>query len=1202
MGSSASPNMMKVFRLSGAVFGLLLSVLFIAAPAFSQAANQGQIQGGVFDQSGGVIVGAMVTVTDVARGVSRTLTTDNAGAYVAPNLNPGTYSVKATAPGFQTVEHDNIVVEVGKTVRVDATLPPGAQTQAVTVTSEAPSLDTTDATVGGTITQAVISTLPLVSRNFKNLMTLRPAIGSIQGGGGSTDSANGTRAEEISYTIDGLRVDEPYGGQSIVNNSMPAGDVSTAFPVDAIQEFNVESNPKAQSGWKAGAIIDIGVKSGTNSLHGTGYAYGRTTGLDARNFFDQAPLPKQPISLEQFGGNMGGPILKGKLFWFADYDGLRYDVGNITPSSTPATVSIGSTKLSLVDACNDLETHSKTISPLSAHIVGLNTSNCTVLPQSYAEGPNLSVFPANTTGNPVFLNLVTTDSINNGVAKMDYHLNDKNVINGTFFRAHGLMDNPSALGFAGQTDNPFDGVYNVSSQLVEAAWDWTPSSARVNEFRVGYIYFNSIYNSVNNDLGSSWGFNTGVTNPLAGGFPQVQITPFSSIAGGPLKRLTPDSALELLDNYSILHGNHTFKFGGEFTNNVINTNVLARAPGRFKFSNLENFLQGTLKNGNQILAGDTGRHLTNEQYALFGQDDWRVTRNITVNLGLRWEYNGVLRDSQNRVGAFDPTLGLVQVGKQISTPYNGDFREFSPRLGLAWDMRGNGKTVLRAGGSLMYSVMPGIGLFGLSQTFGIGTVPTGATIITQATGPAGVPGSGNIGATISSVKGSVLSPGWQGQTAACISGSSTACPTIFPSSVFNIQCGDGIGSDPGPCGTMTVAPNFLNGGRVTTWTLGIQQALTNNLSLDVSYVGTHGSKLPELLDINQPALGSGYTPKAIAAGDPTAVDSGAEQLARPYYSRFPYLSYINQLTNGEVSNYNSLQVTLNERTWHGLSFLLGYTYSHALDDASTNVYVTAPINSLNPALQYGASDYDIRNRFTLTTTYAIPGRKAPAQLLEGWGLHSIVTLQSGQPWTPRDLSNDFTGTDEVNNFAPFGEAWNFSGNRSDFTTGPNPAPCWSGASGAALAGCAITGAAPPAQCVSAASAMGPNTLAVLNQVGCYVKGNSVLFPAALGTIGDSGRNQFRDSGFKQWDLSVTKDWKFRERLNTRFRVDFYNILNVVNFANPGGVGTGAGFNDPSTGPNGSFGCGCVTPDQAAPNPVLGTGAARSIQLGLILNW
>lgn len=1201
MRSSAGPNMIKAGRLLSSGFGLLLSLLFIASPAFSQAANQGQIQGGVFDQSGGVIVGAMVTVTDVARGVSRTLTTDNAGAYVAPNLTPGTYSVKATAPGFQTVEHANIVVEVGQTVRVDATLPPGAQTQAVTVTSEAPTLDTSDATVGGTISQAVISTLPLVSRNFKNLMTLRPAIGSIQGGGGSTDSANGTRAEEISYTIDGLRVDEPYGGQSIVNNSMPAGDVSTAFPVDAIQEFNVESNPKAQSGWKAGAIIDIGVKSGTNDLHGTGYAYGRTTGLDARNFFDQAPLPKQPISLEQFGGNMGGPILKGKLFWFADYDGLRYDVGNITPSSTPATVSIGSTKLSLVDACNDLKAKTKTISPLSAHIAGLNTSNCTVLPQSYAEGPNLSVFPTNTTGNPGFLNLVTTDSIDNGVAKMDYHLNDKNVINGTFFRAHGLMDNPSALGFAGQTDNPFDGVYNVSSQLVEGAWDWTPSSARVNELRVGYIYFNSIYDSVNNDLGSAWGFNTGVTNPLAGGFPQVQITPFSSIAGGPLKRLTPDSALELLDNYSILHGNHTFKFGGEFTNNVINTNVLARAPGRFKFSNLENFLQGNLKSGNQILAGDTGRHLTNEQYALFGQDDWRVTRNVTVNLGLRWEYNGVLRDSQNRVGAFDPTLGLVQVGKQINTPYNGDFREFSPRLGLAWDMRGNGKTVLRAGGSLMYSVMPGIGLFGLSQTFGIGTVPTGATIVTQATGPAGVPGPGNIGATISSVKGSVLSPGWQGQTAACISGS-TSCPSIFPASVFNIECGDGIGGDPGPCGTMTVAPNFLNGGRVATWTLGIQQVLTNNLSLDVSYVGTHGSNLPELLDINQAPLGSGYTAAQIAAGDPTAASSSAEQIARPYYSKFPYLSYINQLTNGEISNYNSLQVTLNERTWHGVSFLLGYTYSHALDDASTNVYVTAPVDSLNPALQYGASDYDIRHRFTLTTTYAIPGMKSPGQLLEGWGLHSIVTVQSAQPWTPRDSANDFSGTDEVNGFAPFGEFWNFSGNRSDFTTGPTPAPCWSGLSGAALAGCAITGAAPPAPCVTAASAMGPNTLAVLNQVGCYVKGNSVLFPAALGTFGDSGRNQFRDSGFKEWDLSVTKDWKFKERLNARFRVDFYNILNVVDFANPGGVGTGAGFNDPSAGPSGSFGCGCVTPDQAAPNPVLGTGAARSIQLGLILNW
>jgi hypothetical protein len=403
---------------------------------------------------------------------------------------------------------------------------------------------------------------------------------------------------------------------------------------------------------------------------------------------------------------------------------------------------------------------------------------------------------------------------------------------------------------------------------------------------------------------------------------------------------------------------------------------------------------------------------------------------------------------------------------------------------------------------------------------------------------------------------------------------------------------------------MTVAPNFLNGGSVATWTVGIQQALTNNLSLDVAYVGTHGYNLPELLDINQAPLGSGYTAAQIAAGDPTAADSGVaqSQTARPYYSKFPYLSYINELENGEFSNYNSLQLTLNERTWHGISYLLGYTYSHALDNASSNVYVTAPIDSLNPALQYGPSDYDIRHRFTLSTTYAIPGMKSPAQLLEGWGLHSIVTVQSGQPWTPRDTSNDFTGTEEVNNFAPFGEAWNFAGNRSDFTSGPTPIPCWSGVSGAALAGCTIAGAAPPAPCMTGASAMGPNTVAVLNQVGCYVNGNSALFPAALGTVGNSGRNQFRDSGFSEWDLSVTKDWKFKERFNARFRVDFYNILNVVNFANPGGVGTGAGFNDPSTGPSGSFGCGCVTPDQAAPNPVLGTGAARSIQLGMILNF
>jgi hypothetical protein len=289
---------------------------------------------------------------------------------------------------------------------------------------------------------------------------------------------------------------------------------------------------------------------------------------------------------------------------------------------------------------------------------------------------------------------------------------------------------------------------------------------------------------------------------------------------------------------------------------------------------------------------------------------------------------------------------------------------------------------------------------------------------------------------------------------------------------------------------------------------------------------------------------------------------------------------------------------LTQRAFHGLNFVAGYTYSHALDEASSNSNANPlPPSSANPGLQYGNSDFDIRHRFTFTATYNLPARKSPGQLLEGWSINSIVTLQSGLPWTPEDFSNDFSGTGQVNELDSFGQIWNFAGNPADFKTGPNPIPCWAGSGGAALSGCNITSVAPPAACTSAATTVGATN--ALLDVGCYVQGNSVLLPPPVGSVGTLGRNVFRDSGFKDWDMSVTKIWTFKERLTAQFRAEFFNVLNHPIFYNPNGP-AGAGFNDPSTGQSGSFGCGCETPAAAAPNPVLGTGENRTVQLGLKL--
>jgi hypothetical protein len=306
------------------------------------------------------------------------------------------------------------------------------------------------------------------------------------------------------------------------------------------------------------------------------------------------------------------------------------------------------------------------------------------------------------------------------------------------------------------------------------------------------------------------------------------------------------------------------------------------------------------------------------------------------------------------------------------------------------------------------------------------------------------------------------------------------------------------------------------------------------------------------------------------------------------------LAQIDRLSNIDKSNYNGLHVTVTQRPTHGMSFLVGYTYSHALDNASANFGSNfLPIDSTRPAGMYGNSDFDVRHRFTVSTTYVLPGRKSPAQLLEGWQLNSVVTIQTGAPWTAQDHNNDFSGTGQVNELDSFGQFWNISGPPSGFKAGHQVIPCF----GNKLCG---NSTAIPQACIDAATSYG--ALTSLNTVGgCYVEGSTILTPSASGTIGNAGRGIFRGPSFKNWDVSVVKDEKFKERLTAQFRAEVFNVLNHPNFYNPTGP-AGAGFNDPSLGLGGSFGCGCNTPDQASPNPVLGTGASRSIQLGLKLIW
>jgi hypothetical protein len=1205
---------------------LTLGLFLVCIPLFSQG-NQGRITGTITDQTGGVVSGATVTVLDVDRGTSRTLTTTDAGEYNAPNLLPGTYSVRAEAKGFKAVERQKILIEVGKELRVDLSLQPGEIAQTITITESLPLVETANATLGGTLSNQTINDLPLNGRNYINLLTLRPGMQVYPGGGSAARSANGLRPEDIGYLLDGVREDDPYTGSSITNAVIPAGDASTSLPIDAIQEFNTEQDPKAEFGWKPGAIVNAGVKSGSNTIHGTAFAFGRETAFDARNFFNYANQSacattpaicnKAPVALEQYGASLGGPLKKDKLFYFINYEGQHYTVGSTLTFSSPMTV--GATGVpdpvnSLVDACTAVGIAN--VAALSAQIAGLN-ADCSVKPTNFKPGASESLFPTNTGTGQLPLGLVSTNSQKNGVAKLDYHINDSHSLSGMYFNGQGggiWNDGAYQVGLPGATSSPWMSNLYGYVQVGSGAWTWTPSSTVVNQLRVGYAHFHQFYDSVDSNVNPlAYGINTGVTDPRFFGFPFIRITPFNFRLGGNWpKHPGPTGSLDTLESVSILRGKHTFKFGGEIVENTADVFVTANGKGSIRFNSskaaggnpartaLENFLLGAPRSTgtlSALLVGDPERHLSNQGYAAFMQDDWHVLPRVTVNLGLRYEVQTVLKDRDNKLGNFDPTLGLVQVGKGETSAFHGDHNNFSPRVGFAWDVRGNGKTVVRGGGSIMYEQLPYSVFIAVGNALGLNQVPTGASLVVNGVT---TPGAGNMGVLSVNIPGNGgLTTGWQAQTAACVSGGTTACGSVFPAALFTLQCGDG--STPAgqsfpalPCNTEAVDPN-LRLPYVSTWSLGIQRAITNDLSIDISYVGNHGTKFLGFADINEPPLGSGNTNLAtcVVPAFLTVNATNCEQVARPYYSKFPYLAQIDRLSNIDKSNYNGLHMTLTQRPSHGLSFLVGYTYSHALDNASANFGSNfLPIDSTHPAGMYGNSDFDVRHRLTLTTTYALPGKKSPGQLLEGWQLNSVVTVQTGAPWTAQDLSNDFSGTGQVSELDSFGQFWNISGPPSAFNAGPTAIPFFTPDPKTGPNPANPTLASSNPDCLAHASA------ADLGTYGCYERGGTVLVPPAAGTIGNAGRGIFRGPSFKNWDVSVVKDEKFKERLTAQFRAEFFNVLNHPNFYNPTGP-AGAGFNDPS---GSSFGCGCNTPDQASPNPVLGTGASRSIQLGLKLIW
>jgi hypothetical protein len=1169
---------------------IVLFILFLTLMSLSAAAQStaGRVLGSVTDQSGASVAGAVVVVTDTQRGTSRTLFTDASGDYVAPDLAPGTYKIHVEAKGFKSSERPSVTIEVATDVRADFGLQPGNVSETVTVSGELPLLNTTSSTLGGTLSNQEINDLPLNGRNYENLLQLRPGVMRYPGGGFSTTSTDGLRAEDNAYFVEGLFNSEPFSGQGILNGAGIAGDSATILPIDAIQEFNVQENPAAEYGWKPGAVINVGLKSGTNKLHGTAFAFGRDGALDARNYFNASPAAKTDRTLEQFGGSVGGPIIKDKAFFFGAYEGQRYDVGNSYSVTTPSTASLpaagncisplvnGDCGGSIPNAIDDLLANGVAISPASLLISGCSVSGTGATASVTCAGTG---FPINNTQSiNVVQGFPNSVGVDNALGKVDVNLNQHSTITGMYFYGN---NNGTVEDFP-ELQSRWRSKIHTRAQVVGGSWICTPNAKWVNEARVGYnrLYQPTFPGDLNTPA-SGYGLNTGVSGPFTGGLPRIGFAgAFVPGLGGfkwP-KFQGPDSITQFIDHVSYTVGTHAIKFGGELHRDGVNGGAFGNARGSITFlgggaigtgagsTALEDFFAGDPFKAS-VQVGDPRRDIHNWAYGLFVQDDWRVKKNLTINYGVRYEFSTVMKEAHNLLGNFDPNspTGLIQAGMNgVSGPYNPDHKNFAPRLGFAWDVTGRGNTVVRGGFGLVYETINWEAMLAFNNAFGLNNVPTGAIIDGAGNSAGGTITAGNL----------AIPPGmpqWDSGTPIYGANVSTAQLNCFNN----------------PCPIMSVDRN-LKTPYVWDWTLNVQHAFTPNLSLEVAYVGNHGSRLTGIRDINQPPVGSDYNP---ACADP-AINS-PDQFCLPYNGKFPYLSNIFQMGNIYRSNYNGLQATLNSRNFHGLNMVAGYTYSHALDDVGANwdfgYGAGLPQDSYHVGREYASSDFDIRHRLTLSFTYAIPGKSGFGQMLQGWELNSIVTLESGQPWGPIDLGTDAAGTGPLPVSPPASAPirWSFYGKPSDFTSGPTALPFFPGASNPACAtqALAVDGGSP-----------GPST-ASLTTFGCYAKGNSIMIPPPLGQFGNMGRNLFRDSGFRNFDFSIAKNWHFGERFHAQFRAEFFNIFNHPNFANPYGGQNGFGLNDPSVPP---YGCGCATPDVAAANPVIGSGGSRAVQLGLKL--
>ena len=1057
------------------------AVLFLASLASVALVAQtfrGGIAGTVTDATGAAAVGAAVKLVSPDTGLTREGNTSSTGEFVFQDLPLGKYDITVTVAGFDTVIVSGVVVDAGKIATVGLKLEVAKQATTVQVEATTVAIETASSAETSLIDTKQILDIPLNGRDFTQLLKFNP-------GANANGSLNGSRFNGVDWKIDGADNNDLWHNTNSVNQGGVSGIAGVVLPIDAIDEFSLQSSSNAEEGRNSGGVLNVVIKSGTNSFHGSAYYFNRNEALASSDWFTAPGSPTTELRNNQEGASLGGPIWKNHTFFFMNYEQQNYRQALSAPGTTPSAAWVSAAEAVMAK-------DGVPVNPLMTSVIDY-------------------LWPANSLTGPAAVHNYAGAGINlsnsyNGVIKLDHQFNEKNNIAIRYFGGTGNQVEyigsamPDYFQSCPSRMHNFSLVYNAVI---------TPRF--VAQTLVGVNYFLQIFNDANHGFDmASVGMDTGVTNPTDYGAPNINISGFDSTGlTPPLGRIDTTGHIDQTFTYTV--GSHQFRFGGDYRYSRLDVFYDANAPGTFTFDGtqgplassnptdtwgvgnspiagsldaLADFLSGRIAIGHASIAYGNQQRIYNLMgSSVFAQDTWKVTPKLTLNYGLNWVYQSPISNPKDLISTFIPADGgITYVGTHgLNTLWPRDLHDFGPRLGFAYQPKAGGKLVIRGGWGMFYQV-PNISYFGNSSASN-----GGATGINE-----------NIGGTAP-----VL--------------------TVVTQSPITLAAGVPIfagSSATGPYGGFSVSQQFVTAYSMNT-NLNVQYQVAKDAVVEVGYSGSLSHHLPDTLDINQ-----------IPIGSPESVTS------RPYYSQFPDLAAINEVSSVANGHFNALLASVKTTDFHGFTTKLAYTLGHSMDDLSYARHII-PQNSYCLRCDYSNSDFDIRNSFSMFMAYSLPQPAKYKAILGGWQLNTLFSFFTGSPFTVTS-GDDSSGTGEY-------------ADRAELVGNPFS-----------------------------------NVPASNRATSTYYWFNPAAFAdPTQGTYGNEKRNEFYGPPTHQIDFSVFKNFGITEHVKAQLRVEIYNIFNFVNYSGPANNLQGSNLGQVGSTYDVSFGA-----------PGIGPGAPRNVQLAL----